>query len=184
MSKTGKTIKIIFNKSRTVNRGSVRNFASARVNIGVETEVSLSNLDAESKWCINYVDTTLEAETAKELAKLDHFTQTRQSPQVDENIRLKEPPLNQEKDRLSSVPDDTYAELPWHRSAKDARLSMIPVTPQLSRLGWELYEKLKGTEKRTLRNDKATYKLWVTDDGMEFLQRWSKSSEGANAPSD
>jgi hypothetical protein len=137
MSKTGKTIKIIFNKSRTVNRGSVRNFASTRVNVGVESEVSLSNLDAESKCCIDYVDTTLEAETAKELAKLDHLTQTKRNSQPDENSHLKEPAPNQEKDPLSPVPDDTYAELSWRRS-KDARLSMVLVTPQLSRLGWEL----------------------------------------------
>jgi hypothetical protein len=178
MSKTGKMIKIIFNKSRTVNRGSVRNFASVRVNVGIETEVSLSNLEAESKWCINYVDATLEAETAKELAKLDHLTQTKQNSQVEENSHLKEPAPNQEKDPLSPVPDDTYAELPWHKSAKDARLAMVHVTPQLSRLGWELYEKLKKAEKGTLRNERATYKLWVTHDGVEFLQRWCKSFDG------
>jgi hypothetical protein len=60
------TIKIIVSKRRTVNRGNVKSFGSSQVNIGVEANVPLSNIEAEFKRCINYVDTTLEAEMTKE----------------------------------------------------------------------------------------------------------------------
>jgi hypothetical protein len=170
------TIKIIVCKRRTVNRGNVKSFGSSQVNIGVEADVPLSNIEAEFKRCINYVDTTLEAEMTKELAKLNHSIQTDQSAQLDENVTPQKPVRELEK-RSPVVPmaDDPYAALPWRRSAKHPQLSMVLVTSELSELGRDLYKKLERAESKTLRSSNATYKLWLTSDWAQFLQRWSKA---------
>jgi hypothetical protein len=75
---------------------------------------------------------------------------------------------------------DPYADsLPWRQSKNDANLAMIRVTEKLPPPGRELYQKLTAADKRTLRIVDRCYKLWVTNDGAEFLQRWSKSQGGS-----
>lgn len=175
MTERSDTIKIIVCKRRTVNRGNVKSFGSSQVNIGVEADVSLSNIEVEFKRCINYVDTTLEAEMTKELAKLNQSMQTDHDPEADENVTPQKPVRELEKSPVVPMADDPYAALPWRRSAKHPQLSMLLVTSELSELGRDLYKKLERAESKALRSSDATYKLWLTSDGAQFLQRWSKA---------
>jgi hypothetical protein len=162
MNEITRKIKIFVRKGLTLNRGDVRNFRSARIDQGVEIEVPLSNIDAEFDRWNEYVDKRLAEEMSKQLAKLD--------------CHPKSP--NQDVGSAACMADDPYVALPWRRAPRDPHLAMIPVTPQLSELGRELHEKLKTAENKTFRNGKATYKLWLTSDGVEFLQRWSKAFGG------
>jgi hypothetical protein len=73
---------------------------------------------------------------------------------------------------------DPYDSLPWHPSRKDRNLSMIRVDEKLSPPGKELYQKLRAEDTRTLRIGDRCYKLWLTADGAEFLQKWSRPLGG------
>jgi hypothetical protein len=75
-----------------------------------------------------------------------------------------ERPLSEDRLRRETLP-------------KNVHLAMVRVTPQLSQLGRDLYERLRRTENMTLRDGKATYKLWLTRDGVEFLQKWCGGRE-------
>jgi hypothetical protein len=167
MSDMTKTIKIFIRKGSTQNQGDVRNFRSARIDQGVEIEVPLSNVDAEFERWNEYVDKRLAQEMAEQLAKL--------------NCHPESP--SQDRGSTAIMTDDPYVALPWRKAPRDPRLAMIRVTAQLSALGQELHKKLKAAKNKTLRSSNATYKLWLTQDGEEFLQRWSSSTSMMNPSS-
>jgi hypothetical protein len=177
MSEITRTIKVFLRKGFTINRGDVRNLKSARCDIGVEIEVPFSNFDIEHKRWNDYVDKVLAEEMTKQLAKVNYYSQTEQNSKVPEDAPASESTPRQDNGSATSMTGDPYAALPWHKAPRDPRLAMIRVTPQLSILGEELREKLKAAKNERLRSSNATYKLWLTEDGAEFLQRWSKSSE-------
>jgi hypothetical protein len=168
------TVKIIVSKRRTVNRGNVKSFGSSQVNIGIEASVPLSNIEAEFKRCINYVDTTLETEMTKELTKLKQSVQT----DADEDVTPRKPMQEPERSPALPIADDAYATLPWRTSKNDANLHMIRVNEKMPPLARELYKRLQATDKKTLRIGEASYKLWITPDAAEFLQRWAKPRGG------
>jgi hypothetical protein len=74
---------------------------------------------------------------------------------------------------------DPYVSLPWRASKNDANLGMVRVNSNLTSLARQLYEKLKAAQNRALRIGDCCYKLWVTNDGAEFLQKWSKQRGGS-----
>jgi hypothetical protein len=73
---------------------------------------------------------------------------------------------------------DPYDSLPWHPSRNDRNLSMIRVDEKLSPPGRELYQKLKAERMKTLRIGDRCYKVWLTADGAEFLQKWARPRGG------
>jgi hypothetical protein len=97
-------------------------------------------------------------------------TIARTEPTPAQNANASAPSQNTQKPE----PADAYASLPWRPSRNDAHLSMIRVNDKLTTLGGELYQKLKASQNKALRIGNCCYKLWVTGDGAEFLQRWSK----------
>jgi hypothetical protein len=74
---------------------------------------------------------------------------------------------------------DPYDSLPWHPSRNDRNLSMIRVDEKLSPPGRELYRKLKAERMKTLRIGDRCYKVWLTADGAEFLQKWAQPRGGS-----
>jgi hypothetical protein len=80
------------------------------------------------------------------------------------------------KEKIPNSSKGEYDNLPWRQSSKKPQLSTIPVTPNMSELAKNLYNKLKDSEKHVLRIDDTTYKLSLYEEtGTEFLQRWYKS---------
>jgi hypothetical protein len=70
---------------------------------------------------------------------------------------------------------DGFGKLPWKKSLKKPQLGTIPVTPDMSELAKDLYNKLRSSEKHVLRIGDTTYKLSLYEEaGTEFLQRWCK----------
>lgn len=79
------------------------------------------------------------------------------------------------KEKAPNLSQDEYESLPWKRSSKKPQLGTIPVTPDMSGLAKDLYNRLKGSEKHVLRIGDTTYKLSLYEEtGTEFLQRWCK----------
>jgi hypothetical protein len=56
---------------------------------------------------------------------------------------------------------------------------MIRVDEKLSPPGRELYRKLKAERMKTLRIGDRCYKVWLTADGAEFLQKWAQPRGGS-----
>ncbi len=78
-------------------------------------------------------------------------------------------------EKVTNSSQDEYGRLPWKKSLKKPQLGTIPVTPDMSRLAKDLYEKLRSSEKHALRIGDTTYKLSLYEEtGTEFLQRWCK----------
>jgi hypothetical protein len=73
---------------------------------------------------------------------------------------------------------DPYDSLLWRQSKNDPNLAMIRVSEKLPPPGRELYQKLKAADKGTLRIADRCYKLWLTPDGAEFLQKWARPRGG------
>jgi hypothetical protein len=70
--------------------------------------------------------------------------------------------------------DDKYSRLPWKQSSKRAELCTIMVKDVTSDpVALQLYNELTKTEKKALRIGRITYRLSVTESGVEFLQRWT-----------
>ena len=76
---------------------------------------------------------------------------------------------------MPSITDDRYASLSWKQSGKRPELSTIRVDEKSDMATRELYEELKKTEKNALHVGRVTYKLSITTDGTEFLQRWMRA---------
>ena len=69
--------------------------------------------------------------------------------------------------------EDRYLSLPWKQSLKKSNLGTVLVTTEVleNPIARELYDRLKDW--KTMRVDKNSYRLGKTDDGAEFLQKWS-----------
>jgi hypothetical protein len=131
------------------------------VQAGIEFSASKSDTIQAVKRELEALRRVLEEE------KRDTIARTEATSQLDATAA---PPQNTQKPE----PADPYASLPWRPSRNDAHLSMIRVNDKLTTLGRELYQKLKASQNKALRIGNCCCKLWVTGDGAEFLQRWSK----------
>lgn len=170
MNETGRTVRILIRKGLTINTGDSK-YPYSRAERSVEFDAPVGDVNTQCRLWKNWIEEEL-AEELKGKTQAEHVPPVVQ-PAV--TLTAQEPVTVQPATASSSVTDDQYAPLPWRQSAKYPQLSMVLVTSQLSELGRELYEKLKGTESKTLRSSNATYKLWLTSDGAQFLQRWSKA---------
>ncbi len=83
----------------------------------------------------------------------------------------------------SDLTNEKLASLMWAESMKLPQLSTVKVTPDLLErepVAKLLYDRLKASKDASWKVCDVTYKLSVTQSGMEFLQRWQATSKGAS----
>jgi len=172
LSETETTVRILIRKGLTINTDN-SNRSYLRVERGVEFDASVGDVNTQCRLWKNWIEQEL-ADELKGITQAEHVP-----PVVQPAVTLTaQDTVTVQPATPGSAIDDPYAQLPWQQSKKQPHLAMIRVSSGLTASGRELYEKLKGAERKTLRKGNATYKLWVTDDDTEFLQRWCKSRGG------
>ena len=105
------------------------------------------------------------------------FAATVDKPQdvpIEEAIKTLNGTLNSILEREFPFPHqdetDEYSALPWRQSKRCPELSTLLVNETLPEKARELYGTLKAA--KTLRTQYYEYRLSITEDGREFLQRW------------
>ncbi len=151
------TVKVAVHKGRTF---SLKQYESLRLDYSVEDTVPRG-----------------EAETALATweKKLDEMLATH-APQPAILETAPASIINPSEPSHASAPAlaaDPYSTLSWKQSARKPNLSTIQVTSQLPPLAAKLYCILKNG---ALKTQSATYRLSKTNNGLEFLQRWSRGA--------
>jgi hypothetical protein len=173
LNETGRTVRVLIRKGYTITTGDSK-CPYSRAERSVEFDVPVENLNTECRLWKAWI----ESELAEEVKGTTEAPQLPPAVHPALTAAAQEPVTVQSATPSSSVTDDPYATLPWHQSKNDANLSMIRVNEKLPPLAIELYHKLKAADQRTLRIGDCCYKLWVTGDGAEFLQKWARPRGG------
>lgn len=153
---SSETVKISIHQGRTFRTGELE---SLRVDYTIESEEPRSSIaQSVDKW-----DEFLDLLVSRKAKKVS-------STKAGTIVRHRKP---------LPTPEgiDFYSGLPWLRSKNHPNLQTIRVTADLSPVAESLYETLKKSENKTVRLKDVAYKLSVTADGAEFLQRWSAPVE-------
>jgi hypothetical protein len=155
------TVRISIHQGRTFKTGEIE---SLRVDYTIQSEEPRSSLaQSVEKWD-EYLDLLISRKAKKiSSTKVGTTVHHRKLPPTPEGI-------------------DFYSGLPWVRSKNHPNLQTIRVTKDMSPVAESLYMTLTKSENKTLRLKDVTYKLSITQDGAEFLQRWSQPPDGTASP--